>query len=80
MFARQLTHLLAALLWVASGLALLAGMPALATAIVVIVVLNAASPSGRSTARTSAPSRDQAVRGGRPRPSGVLPLHARCAR
>lgn len=38
--ARQFTHLLALLLWVASGLALLAGMPSLAIAIVVIVLLN----------------------------------------
>ncbi|MFN8196217.1 MAG: HAD-IC family P-type ATPase [Nocardioidaceae bacterium] len=37
----QLTHLLALLLWVAAGFALLAGLPALAVAIVVIVVLNA---------------------------------------
>jgi len=37
----QLVHLLALLLWVAAGLALLAGMPALAAAIVIIVVLNA---------------------------------------
>jgi magnesium-transporting ATPase (P-type) len=41
MFARQLTHLLALLLWVGAGLALLAGMPELSAAIVVIVVLNA---------------------------------------
>jgi calcium-translocating P-type ATPase len=41
-FVRQLTHLLALLLWVAVVLALLAGMPALAIAIAVIVVLNAA--------------------------------------
>ncbi|MFC7363324.1 cation-translocating P-type ATPase [Nocardioides astragali] len=41
MLAGQLTHLLAVLLWVASGLALLAGMPELAAAIVVIVLLNA---------------------------------------
>ncbi|MBD3781781.1 MAG: cation-transporting P-type ATPase [Micrococcales bacterium] len=40
--AAQLTHLLALLLWVGAALALLAGMPALAVAIVVIVVLNAA--------------------------------------
>jgi magnesium-transporting ATPase (P-type) len=40
-FLAQLTHLLAVLLWVAAGLALLAGMPPLAVAIVVIVVLNA---------------------------------------
>jgi magnesium-transporting ATPase (P-type) len=37
----QLTHLLAVLLWVAVLLALLAGMPELAVAIAVIVVLNA---------------------------------------
>ena len=41
MFARQLTHLLAILLWVGAGLALLAGMPELSVAIVVIVLLNA---------------------------------------
>lgn len=40
-FARQLTHLLAVLLWIAVVLALLAGMPELAAAIAVIVVLNA---------------------------------------
>jgi magnesium-transporting ATPase (P-type) len=40
-FTRQLTHLLAVLLWVAVALALLAGMAALAVAIAVIVVLNA---------------------------------------
>jgi magnesium-transporting ATPase (P-type) len=38
---RQLTHLLALLLWVAVVLALLAGMPTLAFAIAVIVVVNA---------------------------------------
>jgi magnesium-transporting ATPase (P-type) len=38
---KQFTHLLAILLWVASGLALLAGQPALAAAIVVVIVLNA---------------------------------------
>ena len=36
----QLTHLLAVLLWVAAALALLAGMPQIAVAIVVIVLLN----------------------------------------
>jgi magnesium-transporting ATPase (P-type) len=41
MFARQLTHLLALLLWVGAGLALLAGMPELSIAIIVIVLLNA---------------------------------------
>ncbi len=39
--AAQLTHMLALLLWVGSVLALIAGMPALAAAIAVIVVINA---------------------------------------
>lgn len=38
---KQFTHLLALLLWVAAALALLAGMPALTVAIVLVVVLNA---------------------------------------
>ncbi len=38
---RQMTHFFALLLWVAAGLAALAGMPQLALAIVVVVVLNA---------------------------------------
>jgi magnesium-transporting ATPase (P-type) len=38
--SRQLTHLLALLLWAAAVLAVLAGMPALAVAIVVVVLLN----------------------------------------
>jgi calcium-translocating P-type ATPase len=38
---RQFTHLLALLLWAAAGLALLSGTPALAIAIVVVIVLNA---------------------------------------
>ena len=37
---RQLTHFFALMLWVASGLALLAGMPQLAVAIAVVVVVN----------------------------------------
>ncbi len=41
MFVRQLTHLLAVLLWVGAALALLAGMPELSVAIAVIVLLNA---------------------------------------
>jgi len=40
-FGKQFTHVLALLLWVAAALALLAGMPALTVAIVVVVVLNA---------------------------------------
>lgn len=38
---RQFTHLLALLLWVAAGLALLSGTPALAIAILVVITLNA---------------------------------------
>jgi len=38
--AAQFTHLLALLLWVAAGLALLARMPELAVAVVVIILLN----------------------------------------
>lgn len=38
---RQFTHLLALLLWAAAGLAVLSGTPALAVAIVVVIVLNA---------------------------------------
>ena len=38
---RQFTHLLALLLWAASGLAILSGTPALAIAIIVVIVLNA---------------------------------------
>ncbi|HEX6869824.1 MAG TPA: cation-transporting P-type ATPase [Micromonosporaceae bacterium] len=38
---RQLTHFFALLLWVAAALAMLAGMPPLALAIVVVVVVNA---------------------------------------
>ena len=41
MLGRQLVHLLALMLWVAAGLALLAGMPQLAVAIAGIVALNA---------------------------------------
>src|SRR5687767_13462874 len=40
--AAQLTHPLALLLWIASGLALVAGIPALAGAIVAVILLNAA--------------------------------------
>ncbi|MGH3506090.1 MAG: HAD-IC family P-type ATPase, partial [Nocardioidaceae bacterium] len=42
MLLNQTTHLLAVLLWVAAGLALLAGTVPLAVAIVVVVLLNAA--------------------------------------
>ncbi|AIJ23190.1 HAD-IC family P-type ATPase [Amycolatopsis methanolica] len=39
-FVKQLVHFFALMLWVASGLALLAGMPALAIAIAVVVLVN----------------------------------------
>ena len=42
LLAAQLVHFFALMLWVAAGLALLAGMPALAVAIAVVVVLNGA--------------------------------------
>lgn len=72
MLAGQLTHLLAGLLWVASGLALLAGMPELAASIVVIVLLNAVFAfwqehrADRSTARLRAllPASARVVRNG----------------
>ena len=38
----QMTHLFAAMLWLAAGLAVLAGMPQLAVAIVVVVIVNGA--------------------------------------
>ncbi|WP_194291521.1 HAD-IC family P-type ATPase, partial [Cumulibacter manganitolerans] len=74
MLLRQLTHLLAVLLWVAAGLAVLAGMPQLAVAIVVIVVLNAAFAfwqeyrADRSTERLRAllPASSRVIRNGRP--------------
>ncbi|MEP7738870.1 cation-transporting P-type ATPase [Nocardioides sp. 31GB23] len=73
MFARQLTHLLAVLLWIASALALVAGMPELAVAITVIVVLNALFAfvqehrADRSAQRLRAllPTRTLVVRDGR---------------
>ena len=40
-FLRELTHFFALMLWVAAGLALVAGMPQLAVAVVAVVVLNA---------------------------------------
>jgi magnesium-transporting ATPase (P-type) len=72
--ARQLTHLLALLLWAAAVLALLGGMPELAAAIVVIVVLNGLFAywqerrADRSVEqlRTMLPSTVRVVRNGRP--------------
>jgi calcium-translocating P-type ATPase len=71
----QLTHLLAVLLWVAAVLAVLAGMPSLAAAIVVIVLLNGVFAfwqehrADRSTQRLRAllPSGSRVVRDGVPR-------------
>ncbi|HEX7096344.1 MAG TPA: cation-transporting P-type ATPase [Acidimicrobiales bacterium] len=40
-FVHQLVHFFAAMLWVAAGLAVLAGLPELAIAIAIVVVLNA---------------------------------------
>jgi magnesium-transporting ATPase (P-type) len=64
--AAQFTHLLALLLWCAAGLALLAGMPTLAIAIVVIIILNGLFAfwqehrADRSTQRLRASSSPQA--------------------
>jgi magnesium-transporting ATPase (P-type) len=71
----QLTHLLALLLWAASVLALLAGMPELAAAIVVIVLLNAGfavwqehrADRSAEELRTLIPNRVRVVRDGEPR-------------
>jgi magnesium-transporting ATPase (P-type) len=41
-FARQLVHFFALMLWVAAGLAVVAGIPALGVAIAVVVLLNGA--------------------------------------
>jgi magnesium-transporting ATPase (P-type) len=54
--AAQFTHTFAVLLWVAAGLALLAGLPQLSVAVVVIIVLTPSSRSGGSTAPTGRPS------------------------
>ncbi|WP_216653873.1 cation-transporting P-type ATPase [Nocardioides sp. zg-DK7169] len=71
--AAQLTHLLALLLWIAAGLAVLAGMPEIAVAVVAIIVLNAAFAfwqehrADRSAEQLQAlvPSRTRVVRDGR---------------
>ncbi len=74
LLAAQLTHLLALLLWVAAGMALLAGMPELAVAIVVIILLNGVFAfwqehrADRSTQKLRAllPSAARVVRDGQP--------------
>ena len=73
-FVKQLTHLLAMLLWVAVVLALLAGMPELSAAIAVIVILNAVFAfwqeyrADRSTERLRGllPTATRVLRDGRP--------------
>ena len=72
LLVHQMTHLLAVLLWVAAGLAAIGGMPTLAVAIVVVVVLNAIFAfwqefhADRSAERLRAmlPSRARVVRSG----------------
>ncbi len=72
LLADQMTHLLAVLLWVAAGLAVIAGMPELGVAISLIVVLNALFAfwqefhADRSTERLRAllPTRALVVRSG----------------
>lgn len=81
-FVAQLTHLLAVLLWVAAGLAVLAGMPPLAVAIVSIIVLNAAFAfwqehrADRSTERLRSllPQVAKVIRDGRARNIDVAEL------
>lgn len=41
LFVRQLVHVFAIMLWVAAGLAVVAGLPALAIAVVAVIILNA---------------------------------------
>ncbi|HWJ81728.1 MAG TPA: cation-transporting P-type ATPase [Nocardioides sp.] len=73
MLVGQLTHLLAVLLWIAAGLATLAGMPVLAAAIVVIVLLNAVfafwqeyhADRSAQRLRDMLPTRARVVRAGR---------------
>ena len=72
--AAQFTHTFALLLWAAAGMALLAGLPQLSVAIVVIIVLNAVFAfwqeyrADRSTERLEGllPARVRVVRDGRP--------------
>jgi magnesium-transporting ATPase (P-type) len=74
-FIRQLTHLLALLLWVAVVLALVAGMPALSAAIALIIVLNAVfafwqefrADRSADRLRTMLPTVTRVVRDGQPR-------------
>lgn len=70
----QLTHLLALLLWAAAVLAVLAGMPELAIAIVVIIVLNALfafwqeyrADRSAERLRSLLPTRARVIRNGHP--------------
>jgi magnesium-transporting ATPase (P-type) len=82
MLGRQLTHLLAVLLWIGAGLALLAGMPQIAVAIVVIVLLNAVfafwqeyrADRSAEELRTLLPSATRVVRNGRTAQVSALDL------
>jgi len=56
MVLRQLTHFFAILLWVAVVLALLGGMPQLSVAITVVILVNGASHSLRSTGPIAPPT------------------------
>lgn len=46
-FVRQLVHFFALMLWVAAGLALLGGLPELAIAVVVVILVNAVFAAGQ---------------------------------
>jgi magnesium-transporting ATPase (P-type) len=80
--AAQFTHTFAILLWVAAGLALLAGLPELSVAVVIIIVLNALFAfwqeyrADRSAQRLKGllPARVRVVRDGRPGDVGVPDL------
>ena len=82
LFVRQLTHLLAVLLWLAAAMALVAGMPELSVAIVAIVLLNATFAfwqehrADRSTEQLRAllPVKTVVIRDGRARTVAVAEL------
>ena len=58
---RQLVHFFALMLWVASGLAVLAGLPQLAVAIVIVIVLNALFAFAQESRATHAAERLRAL-------------------
>jgi calcium-translocating P-type ATPase len=75
----QLTHLFALMLWLAAGLAVLAGMPQLAVAIVVVVIVNGVfaflqeyrADQAAARLRELVPARTQVRRDGAPRSVSV---------